>query len=109
MKIAFSTKDDTLLSRIDPDFEHSRFFLILNPNDLSEYECILNPFRSQKKDCGAQCAQLLIQRGVQVLITGKCRINAVNCLREKGIQVREGISGEIMNIVMNLHNYRFSA
>jgi len=96
MKVAFTANDEHLFAQIEPVFERSRFFIIIDPENRQRYECIYNPFYDRSDASGDLAALYLISKNVNVLYTGSCGEQAASHFKKTGITVREGFSGSIL-------------
>jgi predicted Fe-Mo cluster-binding NifX family protein len=95
MKIALSTKGNTLDSEIDPRFGRSAFFILVDPETMG-YEVVENKQNLQlPQGAGIQAAQAVVEHGAKVLLTGNCGPKAFKVLKATGVQVAVGISGSI--------------
>ncbi|MBC7361685.1 MAG: NifB/NifX family molybdenum-iron cluster-binding protein [Candidatus Aminicenantes bacterium] len=91
-KICITAQGDDLRSEIDPHFGRALYFLIIDP-DSSNFEAIQNPSVHQAHGAGIQSAQLLLDKGVSVLITGQVGPNAQRVLESARIKIITGESG----------------
>jgi len=92
MKICVTAQGNTLESLVDPRFGRAQYFIIYDTENDS-FESILNPNLNLFSGAGIQSAQLIVQKGVQVLITGNVGPNAFNVLTAAGINIITGIMG----------------
>ena len=91
-KICITAMGNNLQAEIDPHFGRAAFFLIIDPESNS-LEAIQNPSVHQAHGAGIQSAQLLLDKGVSVLITGQVGPNARRVLESGGIKIITGESG----------------
>jgi predicted Fe-Mo cluster-binding NifX family protein len=92
MKVAVSTLDNHLDSLIDPRFGRAAFYLIVDSDSL-QYESIPNPNMNALGGAGVQSAQLVINKGVKSVLTGKCGPNAFYVFESAGIEIYEDVQG----------------
>ncbi len=92
MKVAVTSTGPTLEDRVDPRFGRCAYFLIGDPEN-TEFEPVENPNVTLGGGAGIQSAQLLADRGVEVVLTGNCGPNAYRTLDAAGIRVIVGVGG----------------
>lgn len=98
MKIAVTTDNPSLDSKIDPRFGRCRYFLIVETDNLS-FEALENPNVILGGGAGIQSAQLMAENGVKQILTGNCGPNAHQVLSTAGIGVIVGCSGIVRDAV----------
>jgi predicted Fe-Mo cluster-binding NifX family protein len=98
MKVAVSSNGENLDAQLDPRFGRCRFFMIVNPVDMS-FEAFNNESAAQGGGAGIQAAQFLASAGVEAVLTGNCGPNAVQTLAAAGIEMFGGQSGTIRQVV----------
>jgi len=94
MKIAVSSAGATLDSTIEARFGRCPYFLVVNPATL-EFEAVPNPNSAIGGGAGIQSAALMTEKGVTVVLTGRCGPNALQVFEEGGIHVVTGVSGTV--------------
>lgn len=92
MKIAVTSVGPTLDSQIDPRFGRAAYILIVD-SDTMEFEAIQNPNVTAAGGAGIQTAQLVADKGAQVVLTGNVGPNAFQALSAAGIQIISGLAG----------------
>jgi len=108
MKIALSSTGMNLQAQIDPRFGRASYFVIVD-GDTMAFEAVPNPHAQAGGGAGIQAAQLVVDQGVEVVITGNCGPNAFQVLQAAGIQVLTGLSGSIRDAVSQFKSGRFQA
>jgi predicted Fe-Mo cluster-binding NifX family protein len=98
MKIAITTENPSLDSKVDPRFGRCPYFLIVETDSLS-FEAIENPNVTLGGGAGIQSAQLMAEKGVKQILTGSCGPNAHQALSAAGIGVIVGCSGIVRDVV----------
>ena len=95
MRIAISATGDSLEAPVDFRFGRCPFFVIVDVenNEISKFEAIRNPAVGAFGGAGIQAAQLIANRGVNVVITGNIGPNAFSVLTQTGIKVVTGVGG----------------
>jgi len=71
MKIAVSSTGQDLKSQVDPRFGRAPFFIVLDP-DTMESEVLENPNVAAMGGAGIQTAQLIANKGIELVLTGSC-------------------------------------
>jgi predicted Fe-Mo cluster-binding NifX family protein len=86
MKIAISSTGKDLNCQIDPRFGRCQYFIFVDPETM-EFEVADNQGLAAMGGAGVQAAQLVVQKGVNTLITGNLGPNAASALSASGIKV----------------------
>jgi len=86
MKIAISSTGKDLDCQIDPRFGRCQYFIFVDPETM-EFEAAENQGLTAMGGAGVQAAQLVVQKGVNALITGNLGPNAASALSASGIKV----------------------
>ncbi len=98
MKIAVSSSGPSLDAPIDPRFGRCQYFIIVD-SDTMQFEAIPNPNIAAGGGAGIQSAQLVANKGAQVVITGGCGPNAFQTLSAAGVQLITGLAGTVREAV----------
>jgi predicted Fe-Mo cluster-binding NifX family protein len=98
MKICVSAASGSLDANIDSRFGRCAYFVIVD-SDTMEFEALLNDSLNAVHGAGIQAAQTVVNKGVDVIITGNVGPNAFNVLSATGIKVVTGASGTIRDAV----------
>ena len=99
MKLAISSKGKSLDSEIDPRFGRAGYFLIVDPETLA-LEVIENRQNLQlPQGAGIQAAQMVVEHGANVVLTGNCGPKAFRVLKATGVKVAVGISGLVQEAI----------
>jgi len=105
MKIAISTSGVVLDAPYDPRFGRAAHFCIID--DESEgWDTIPNPAINASGGAGVQAAQLIAQKGVNVVISGAFGPNAFDALEAAGIQMYLAPSGGNLTVSDLLKAYQ---
>lgn len=91
MKIAICIDFFDNSGRIADSLGDANYYFIYDANNERLHDKITNHFRHSK---GSEIfgAQLLIKRGVDIVVCGRCEPNAESLLKEAGIKIIEEIS-----------------
>jgi len=98
MKIAISATGPSLDAEVDPRFGRCQYFVILDPQTM-EFEALENSNIAAAGGAGISTAQMIANKGVQVILTGNCGPNAYQTLAAAGLQVITGVAGRIGDVV----------
>jgi len=98
MKVAVTSTGDSLDAAVDPRFGRAAWFVLVD-TDTMEWEAVANPNTAVGGGAGIQSGQLMVDRGVEAVITGNCGPNAFRVLEAAGIQVCIGASGSVRDAV----------
>ncbi|MEM3055937.1 MAG: NifB/NifX family molybdenum-iron cluster-binding protein [Candidatus Bathyarchaeia archaeon] len=98
MKICISVDSGSLEANVDPRFGRCPYFLIVELEDMG-FEAIGNPALAAAGGAGIQAAQVLKERGVEVVITGNVGPNAFQALSAAGIRVITGVYGTVREAI----------
>ncbi|KUO52745.1 MAG: dinitrogenase iron-molybdenum cofactor biosynthesis protein [Desulfitibacter sp. BRH_c19] len=91
MKICVSASGNSIESSMDPRFGRSAYFIIADA-DTMESEIIENSAAASGGGAGINSGQLMVDRGVEVVITGNVGPNAMNVLKAANIDIYHGES-----------------
>ena len=94
MKIAITSQGDKLSSEVDPRFGRCAYFLIVD-SETDSFEAISNPAVSAGGGAGIQASQLVLDKGVEAVVTGNVGPNAFRTLQGAGIKIYGGASGTV--------------
>ena len=92
MKICITSSGQSLDDAIDPRFGRCQHFIIVDTENM-QCEVIQNPAISAGGGAGTQAAQLVANKGAEVVLTGNVGPNAFNTLQAAGLKTIVGLSG----------------
>jgi predicted Fe-Mo cluster-binding NifX family protein len=98
MKIAISAAGPDLDAEVDPRFGRCQYFIIVDPQSM-EFEALQNSSATGASGVGISTAQMIANKGAQVVLTGNCGPNAYQTLSAAGLQVIAGATGRIRDAV----------
>jgi len=98
MKIAVASAGDTLESPLDARFGRCAFFVVVDADTL-DYEAVPNPAATAGQGAGIQAAQIVADRGVDVVIADNIGPNAHQALTAGGMQIVHGARGTVREAV----------
>jgi predicted Fe-Mo cluster-binding NifX family protein len=98
MKIAVSAAGKSLDEQVDPRFGRCQNFLIIDLDSM-EFEIAANTGVSSGHGAGIAAAQMIVDKGVEAVLTGNCGPNAFGVLNAAGIKVFTGATGTVRQAV----------
>lgn len=98
MKVCVTSSGRSLDAQLDPRFGRCRYFVIVKAETL-EFEAIDNTAIAVMHGAGIQAAQIVIEKGIEALITGNVGPNAYQALSTAGIRIITGVTGSIKELV----------
>ena len=84
MKICITSLEETLQSKIDSRFGRTEYFIIYDTKT-QETEIIKNPY-TEGGGAGTKASQLMIDKGVNLIISGGLGPNAKFAIKQAGIK-----------------------
>jgi len=108
MRIAVSATGPSLDAEVDPRFGRCQYFIIVDPQTL-EFETVDNVNISASGGAGIATAQMMANKGVQVVLTGNTGPNAYQTLTAAGIQVVSGVSGTVKDAIQGYRAGKFQS
>ncbi len=94
VKICITSQGNDLDAQVDPRFGRCRYFIIVD-SETMQFKAIENKGVNESGGAGISSAQLLINEGVDVLITGDVGPNASQALSSSQIKIITGASGTV--------------
>jgi predicted Fe-Mo cluster-binding NifX family protein len=98
MKVCVTSTGPNLDSEMDPLFGRCQYFLFVDPESL-EFEAVENPNFAVAEGAGIQSAQLVANKGVQVVITGQIGPKAFSVFQAAGVKVLVEGSGKVRELL----------
>ncbi len=98
MKLCISSTGQNLAAVVDPRFGRATSYIIVD-SDTNAFEYVENPSAMAGGGAGTKAAQLVINKGVQAVLTGNIGPNAFAVLNAAGIQIYTGVSGTVQQAV----------
>ena len=98
MKICISATGTTLESNVDPRFGRCQNFIFVD-SETMDFESVGNPAFTAGGGAGIQAAQLVVNKGTAIVLTGNVGPNAFQALQAAGIKIVTGISGTVKEAV----------
>ena len=98
MKVIVTSEGKNLDSKVDQRFGRAKYFMLVD-TDTMEYQVIDNEAVSQGGGAGVKAAQITIDSGAKVLLTGNVGPNAYEVLKSGGIDIIVGVNGTIREAI----------
>jgi predicted Fe-Mo cluster-binding NifX family protein len=98
MKIAVSSTGPVLEAEIDEKFGRCKYFVIVDLDTLA-FEAVPNTAAFVSAGAGVPAAMLMVNRGVETVLTGEVGPSATEVLVAAGIPVYTGIQGTLLEAV----------
>jgi predicted Fe-Mo cluster-binding NifX family protein len=94
MKIAITSTGDRLDALVNERFGRCQYFLIVDP-DTMKFEAVSNPAELAQGGAGSKAAEVLINKGVNILLTGLVGDKAETALKKGNIKIIDGLKGNL--------------
>ncbi|MBP2071475.1 NifB/NifX family molybdenum-iron cluster-binding protein [Thermoanaerobacterium butyriciformans] len=94
MKIAISSEGDNLNSNVNSRFGRARYFIVVDTESMN-YKAIGKTAASSAGGAGTKAAQLLLDEGVDSIISSNVGPNALEVFQAAGISVYKSINDTI--------------
>ena len=108
MKIAITSEGKTPDAAVDPRFGRCKYFLIFDTGS-GDFETVENSHAQNSGGAGIQAGQLVVSKGVEVVLTGSMGPNAFEVAQSAGIKVITGVSGKISEALDSYKSGKFEA
>ena len=104
MRVAITSMEKNLESKISPLFGKSNLFIIVNlkNQDIKDIYSLENPAKN-KTGCGNIAAQFIVDQNVNALISGRLGPVAFHILKNAGIKIYKNVPG---NVNKNLKRFK---
>ncbi|MBF0120659.1 MAG: NifB/NifX family molybdenum-iron cluster-binding protein [Desulfobacterales bacterium] len=104
MNIAVTSTGKDLKSEIDPRFGRTSYFIVVNPETM-QFKVIENEQNlNLPQGAGIQAGKNMVDNKIDLVITGNCGPKAFKVLDKSGIKVITGVSGLVIDAVLNYKN-----
>jgi predicted Fe-Mo cluster-binding NifX family protein/predicted DNA-binding protein (UPF0251 family) len=94
MKVAIPVEGKEMNSALCPSFGRTPFFLIYDL-EKGEAEYIVNTAAESQGGAGIKAAQLIVDKGIEQLLTYRCGENSASVLQQAGIKIYKALNGTI--------------
>ena len=106
MKICITSQGDNLNAQVDPRFGRCEYFVLVD-SDTLDYEIRRNPNAQDAGGAGVTSAQLMIDWGISVILTGNVGPKMIQVLRPTGIKIIRGVTGTVKEVMERYKNGEF--
>ncbi len=107
MIIAIPVTDNTASAKVNTTLGRSPFYLIYN-SSTKETTFIRNTAAEAKGGAGIKAAQLLLDQSITDLITPRSGTNALDVLKEAGVNIYESNSSDVLSNITDLENNKLN-
>lgn len=107
MKLCISSTKNDLEGAVDPRFGRCQYFLFVNTETM-DFEAVGNPAFIAGGGAGVQAAQLVVNKGSDVVITGNVGPNAFQALQAAGLKIVTGAQGTVRSVVESFKEGAFA-
>jgi len=98
MKICITAQGDNLDSKVESRFGRSPYFIIYD-TDAANFEAIKNPNIDASSGVGIKSGQMVADKKVSVVLTGKVGPKASDALKAAGIKIIDSASGTVKEVL----------
>jgi predicted Fe-Mo cluster-binding NifX family protein len=98
MKLCISATGPNLEASVDPRFGRCQYFLFVDSETMN-YESVPNPAFTAGGGAGIQAAQLTVNKGAEVILTGDIGPNAFQALQAAGLKIATGVTGSVREAI----------
>lgn len=110
MKIAITSKGDSLDSEVDPRFGRASFIIVVDTETLKFTALDNSENKNAFKGSGIKAATMISDNGAKALLTGYCGPNAFTTLEAAEVKVVNDVEGIVKDAVaaFNSGEYKYS-
>ena len=98
MKICVTATAGDLNAQVDPRFGRSQYFVFVD-SDTMEFEAMPNEAIAAPGGAGIQAAQIVVNKGANMVISGNIGPNAFQVLSTAGVKIATGAYGTVKEAV----------
>jgi len=101
MKIAVPATDGNLDANVDLRFGRCPYYVIfeVEENKIKNHEILENKTGQEMRGVGITASQMIVNKEVEVVITGNIGPNAFNVLSGTGMKIITGVNGNVKEVV----------
>ena len=93
MKICVTSTGSDLDSIIDNRFGRCLYFIFVDSKNFKKFDAVSNTGTGAMRGAGITAAQIVVNQGAEVVITGNIGPNAFGVLGTSGIRIFQAVSG----------------
>lgn len=94
VKIAVTSTGGSMDALVSEQFGRCPYFLIVD-SETMKFEAVSNLGEQMQSGAGPKAAELIINKGAEVLITGRVGDKAEHVLNKGGIKIADGFKGNV--------------
>ncbi|MHB8871489.1 MAG: NifB/NifX family molybdenum-iron cluster-binding protein [Candidatus Doudnabacteria bacterium] len=94
MKIAVTSTGGSMDALVSEQFGRCQYFLIVD-SETMKFEAVSNLGEQMQSGAGHKAAELIINKGAEVLLTGRVGDKAEEALKKGGVKIADGYKGTI--------------
>ena len=98
MKICITSQDDNLNASVDPRFGRAQYLIFVDIEKM-EFETVKNLNVNTAGGAGTRTAQMVVDKGVETVITGNVGPNARRILDSANVKIIENVSGVVREVI----------
>ncbi|MBS3758087.1 MAG: NifB/NifX family molybdenum-iron cluster-binding protein [Desulfobacterales bacterium] len=104
MRVAVTSSGKDLNAPVDPRFGRAAYFIIVDPDTMA-FEAIENTQNmGLPQGAGVQAGKVIVENGVDVVLTGNCGPKAFKVLESAGVRVLTNASGSVKDMINQFKN-----
>jgi predicted Fe-Mo cluster-binding NifX family protein len=92
LKIAVTSTGGSMGALVSEQFGRCQYFIIVEPETM-KFEAVSNLGEQMQSGAGPKAAELIINKGVRILLTGQVGDKAEQVLKHGGVKIIDGIKG----------------
>ncbi|MDP8212492.1 MAG: NifB/NifX family molybdenum-iron cluster-binding protein [Candidatus Zapsychrus exili] len=108
MNICITSEGNNLDSKVDQRFGRCQYFIFVD-TDTSQFEAVQNQNVNGMGGVGVQSGQLVAEKQIKTLLTGKVGPNASQTLESAGIEVILDVRGTVKEALDSFNNGEFKS
>ncbi len=94
MKVCITSSAPQIDAEVDPRFGRCKYLLIVDTEKMVT-EVIDNPGKDATSGAGITAAQVVVDKGIEAVLTGNCGPKAYQVLSSFGVKVVTGVDGKV--------------
>ena len=94
LKIAVTSTGGSMGALVSEQFGRCQYFIIVEPETM-KFEAVSNLGEQMQSGAGPKAAELIINKGVRILLTGQVGDKAEHVLKRGGVKIVDGFKGSM--------------
>lgn len=95
MKKAICVLGDGLDAVIAPTLMKAEYYIVIDSENNTNQEKIVNHYNNLSTGADIFISQLLISKGVNIVVCGSCEHNALKLFKEANVEILNNVSGRV--------------